>query len=70
MAEGYVPTVSDGLMWFPREKSPRINPMAQALPGTQAWLRYARLHAWRCDGCNLVLIQYGKQMQEDDDPAD
>ncbi len=65
MSEGYIPTVADGIFWFPRDQTPRVNPMAQSLPNTSAWMRYARLHAWRCESCSLVLFKYGRQMEEE-----
>ena len=64
MSEENIPTVTEGIFWFPRDQAPRVNPMAQSLPNTSAWMRYARLHAWRCESCAVVLFKNGRQMQE------
>ena len=33
---------------------------AETLPGTQSVNRPNRLPAWRCSGCETVLVRYGR----------
>ncbi len=64
MQSGYIPT-GGGIFWFRKQERPDIFPFARALPGTSAWLRRAKLEAYHCNRCELVLFRYGKTV---DDP--
>jgi len=63
MEEGFIPT-GGGLHWF---RKPDAGPQdfAEAIPGTHAWLRRARLAAWRCRKCHLITFRYGRAIDPD-----
>lgn len=61
MASGFIPT-GGGLSWFRRSDGPSTD-FAQHVPGTFAILRRARLPAWRCVRCQLIIFEYGHDVQ-------
>ena len=62
MENGYIPT-GGGINWF-RHREAGLFPFAVALPGTSSWFRKAKLEAYRCVRCELVVIRYGKQVDD------
>ena len=63
MTEGYIPT-GGGVFFFRKEERPGFFPFAEALPATSSWLRRAKLEAYRCAQCELVLFRYGQTVEE------
>ena len=65
-------SVSQGMVWRRNTRSGGRD-FAEDLPGTHAVLRPNRLPAWRCAGCELVLVRYGRKIhrhfQREDDAA-
>ncbi len=66
MQNGFIPA-GGGIHWFQHEPCTDLFPFAQALPGTSTWFRRAKLEAYRCTVCQLVLFRYGKQVYDTDD---
>lgn len=62
MQPGFV-AVSEGLLWLRNAESATVE-FAETLPGTNAILRANRLPAWRCVSCNVVTLQYGRNVQK------
>ena len=63
MQDGFIPA-GGGIFWFRREPDPQLFAFAKALPGTSSWFRRAKLEAYRCPRCELVLFRYGKQVPD------
>ncbi len=63
MTPGFIPT-SGGLHFYRAQEDTELSLYAQALPGTSAWFRRAKLEAYRCNRCHLVLFRYGKQIED------
>ena len=64
MINGFVPA-KEGLMFMrhvPLSHSPSF---AQGLPSTSAHMRRAYLEAYKCPRCQLLVLRYGRQI---DDP--
>lgn len=64
MTNGFVPA-REGIFFFRGQPQPDIAFFAESLPNTSAFLRRAMLEAYKCTRCQLILIRYGKQV---DDP--
>ena len=58
MEHGFIPT-GGGMHWF-RKRDASATDFAEHIPGTHAWLRSARLPAWRCRKCAMILFRYGE----------
>ena len=63
MQNGYIPT-SGGIVWFRKEEREGMFPFAKALRGTSSWFRRAKLEAYHCKGCELVLFRYGRTVED------
>ena len=63
MQNGYIPT-GGGINWF-RHRESDLFPFAVALPGTSSWFRKAKLEAYRCSRCELIIFRYGKQVDDE-----
>jgi len=59
MSEGYLPLVA-GLPWRDADEATGMPHALQGLPGTVAWRGRPRLHALRCEPCEIVILRYGK----------
>ena len=59
MAEGYLPLVA-GLHWRGRDEPVGVTNALGGLPGTASWRGRARVHALRCEPCELLLMRYGR----------
>lgn len=63
MQEGFIPT-GGGIFWFRKNQPHGTLEFAQYLPGTFTWMRRAKLEAYRCPRCRLVLFRYGQHVPE------
>ena len=63
METGFIPT-GGGIFWFRQRRAPDLFSFAKSLPGTSSWFRGAKLEAYRCPRCELVLFRYGKQIED------
>jgi hypothetical protein len=66
MTDGYVPAQRGIFFHRKGENTEQLFDFAEALPATSAWLRRAKLEAYLCKKCNLVIFRYGKALHEDD----
>lgn len=60
MAEGYVPLLA-GLHWRRPGEPVGLPHALGGLPGTVGWKGRPRLHAFRCEPCEVITLRYGKQ---------
>jgi hypothetical protein len=58
MAEGYLAVLS-GLHWRAPGEPIGMPHALSGLPGTVGWRARPRLHAFRCEACEVVTIKYG-----------
>lgn len=63
MDDGYVPA-RGGIFWHRKGEKPGLFSFAKGLPGTAAWLRTAKLEAYHCPRCRLILFRYGKTIEQ------
>lgn len=63
MQNGYIPT-GGGIFWFRHNAGSELLPFAKVLPGTSSWFRWAKLEAYHCSKCHLVMFRYGKQVEQ------
>ena len=63
MIAGFV-LAREGLFFFRTGGEADLSLFAEALPETAAWMRRAYLEAYKCPACQLVLIRYGRQIEE------
>jgi hypothetical protein len=59
MAEGYLPLLA-GLHWREIGDPIRVPHALAGLPGTVGWRGRPRLHAFRCEPCEIITFRYGK----------
>ncbi len=62
MQAGFV-AVSEGLLWLRNAEGTTVE-FAETVPGTNAIMRANRLPAWRCLACNVLTMQYGRDVQK------
>ncbi|MEM8782934.1 MAG: PF20097 family protein [Planctomycetota bacterium] len=62
MQAGFV-QVSEGLLWLRNAEATTVD-FAETVPGTNAIMRANRLPAWRCLRCNVLTLQYGRDIQK------
>jgi hypothetical protein len=59
MKEGYIPIVR-AIHWREKDQPVGIAPAWKGLPGIKlSWLRPTKLHAFRCEQCEVVGFRYG-----------
>jgi hypothetical protein len=59
MAEGYSPLLA-GIHWRDAGQPLGLPHALSGLPGTVGWRGRAIVHAFRCPGCEVLTLQYGK----------
>jgi hypothetical protein len=59
LGEGYVPLLA-GLHWRELGEPVGLPHALAGLPGTVGWRGRPRLHAFRCPGCEILILQYGR----------
>ena len=59
MGEGYLPLLA-GLHWRGRGEPTGLPHALGGLPGTVGWRGRPRLHAYRCEPCEIITLRYGK----------
>jgi hypothetical protein len=58
MAEGYLPLLA-GIHWRRVSEPVGIPHALKGLPGTVGWWGRPRVHAYRCEACEVVTFRYG-----------
>jgi len=64
MQEGYVPILS-GIHWRRLGAPIGLPHVLSGLPGTVGWRGRPRLHAFRCEPCEILTLQYGTPRAHD-----
>lgn len=59
MTEGYLPLLA-GLHWREPGEPTGLPHALAGLPGTVGWRGRPRLHAFRCESCEVLTLRYGK----------
>jgi len=59
MSEGYVPLLA-GLHWREPGEPTGLPHALHGLPGTVGWRGRPRVHAYRCEPCEILTLRYGK----------
>ena len=59
MVEGYLPLLA-GLHWREIDDPIGVPHALAGLPGTVGWRGRPRLHAYRCEPCEIITFRYGK----------
>lgn len=59
MEEGYLPLLA-GLHWRAQNQPTGVPHALGGLPGTVGWRGRPRLHAYRCEPCEIITLRYGR----------
>jgi hypothetical protein len=59
MKEGYLPLLA-GLHWRDTNQPTGVPHAFGGLPGTVGWRGRPRLHAYRCEPCEIITLRYGR----------
>ena len=62
MQVGYI-NVSSGLLWLAHHGA-STGDFAESIPGTNAIMRPNRLPAWKCTGCELLTLRFGREVHK------